>query len=165
MNRKNVKPIPEGYHTITPILTVQDAAQAIEFYREAFGAQERYRMPTPDGKAVAHAEMKIGDSLFMLGGEMPGQECKSPQALGGTPVGLYIYVEDVDKAFDRAVAAGAVVKQSVQDMFWGDRMGSVADPSGHIWTLGTHVEDVSPEEMDKRGRKAFEKMLQEAAHP
>lgn len=165
MKRKDVNPIPTEYATVTPVLTVRDAAHVIEFYKEAFGAEERFRMPTPDGKGVAHAELKIGDSVFMLGDEMPGQECQSPQTLGGTPVGFYIYVKDVDDAFDRAVAAGAEIKHRVQDMFWGDRIGTVTDPSGHIWTLATHVEDLSEEEIAKRGREAFEKMLQEAGHP
>lgn len=164
MKRKdeNVKPIPAGYPTVTPALTVHDAARMIEFYKEAFGAEERYRMPTPDGKGIAHAEMKIGDSVFMLGEEMPGDEGGSPQTLGGTPVGFYIYVKDVDDAFDRAVAAGAAIKHPVEDMFWGDRVGTVADPSGHTWMLATHVEEVSPEDLERRGREAYEKMLQES---
>jgi len=165
MKRKDVKPIPEGYATITPALTVQDGARMIEFYKEAFGAEERFRMPTPDGKGIAHAELKIGDSVFMLGEEMPSaEECsRSPQSLGGTPVGFYVYVKDVDDAFDRAVSAGATIKHRVENMFWGDRMGTVTDPSGHVWTLATHVEEVSPTELEKRGREAFEKMLQESA--
>jgi uncharacterized glyoxalase superfamily protein PhnB len=163
MKRTNVKPIPEGYHTITPSLTVRDAAGTIEFYKEAFGAEERYRMPMPDGRGIAHAELKIGDSIFMLSDEMPGQEwSSSPPSLGGTPVSFYVYVEDVDAAFDRAVAAGAEVRMSVQNMFWGDRAGTIADPSGHLWTLATHVEEVSPEVLAERGRLAFEKMLQES---
>lgn len=163
--KSKVKPIPDEYRTLTPALTVHNAAAVIEFYKKAFGAQERFRMSTPDGRQVVHAELKIGDSLFMLSDEMPGQECRSPQSLGGTTVGFYVFVEDVDAAFERAVAAGATVKMPVQDMFWGDRTGSVTDPSGHIWTLATHVEDVGPEEMRKRGREAMEKMLQETGHP
>lgn len=163
MKQKDVKPIPEGYPTVTPALTVRDAAHMIEFYKEAFGAQERYRMPTPDGKGIAHAELRIGDSVFMLGEEMPGQECGgSPLMLGGTAVNFYVYVKDVNAAFDRAVGAGATIKQPVENMFWGDRIGTVIDPSGHIWTLATRVEEVSPEELEKRGREAFEKMLQTA---
>ena len=157
-----VKKIPEGYHRVTPYMCIKDAARAIEFYKEAFGAEERFRMTTPDGNSVAHAEIKIGDSLFMLGEEMPGMECESPQALGGTPVGFYLYVKDVDAAFRRAVNAGATVKHEVKNMFWGDRIGTVTDPSGHVWTLATHVEDVSKEELAKRGKEAFEKMLQES---
>lgn len=160
--KKEIRPIPEGYRTLTPFLTVHDAARVIEFYKEAFGAEERYRLSTPDGKWVAHAEMKIGDSIFMLSDDMPGQEYGSPLALGGTPVGFYLYVEDVDAAFDRAVAAGAKVRMPVQDMFWGDRTGEVTDPSGYIWTLATHVEDITPEELAKRSQEAFEKMLQES---
>ncbi len=162
MKKTNVKPIPEGYPTVTPALTVHDAARMIDFYKEAFGAEERFRMPAPDGKSIAHAELKIGDSVFMIGEEMPGSECASPRSLGGTPVGFYIYVKDVDVAFDRAVSAGAAVKHPVENMFWGDRTGTVTDPSGHIWTLATHVEDLSPEELEQRGREAFEKMLQES---
>jgi len=162
MNRKNVKPIPKGYQTVTPVLMVHDAARLIEFYKEAFGAQERYRMETPDGKLIAHAELKIGDSVFMLSDEMPGQDYGSPLTLGGTPVGFYVYVEDVDSAFDRAIAAGATIKRPVEDKFWGDRTGDVIDPSGYIWTLATHVEDVRPDELARRGREMFEKMLQGA---
>ncbi len=160
-----VKPIPEEYRTITPVLTVSDAARAIDFYKKAFGAEERFRMPTPDGQHVMHAELKIGDSVFMVGDEMPGQDCRSPHAFGGTPVGFYVYVEDVDRAFERAVDAGAEVKMPVEDMFWGDRIGTVTDPSGHLWTLATHVEDVSPEETARRGREFCEKMMQSAASP
>ncbi|MBM4026014.1 MAG: VOC family protein [Planctomycetes bacterium] len=162
MKTSHVKPIPEGYRTITPVLTVRDAAQVIEFYKEAFGAEERYRMMTPDGKWVAHAELKIGDSIFMLSDEMPGMESSSPASLGGTSVWFFVYVEDVDAAFERAVAAGATVKMPVQDMFWGDRTGEVADPAGHRWTLATHIEDLSPEETAARGREFFEKMMQGA---
>jgi PhnB protein len=163
--KRKVKPIPKEYRTLTPALAVRNAAEAIEFYKEALGAQERYRMATPDGKQVVHAELKIGDSLFMLGAEMPGQESRSPQALGGTTCGFYLYVEDVDAAFERAVAAGATVKEPVADKFWGDRVGSVIDPSGHIWMLATHIEDLSPEEMRERAREAMEKILQGAERP
>ena len=160
--KREVKPMPEGYQAITPYLVVRDAAHVIEFYKEAFGAEERGRMPTPDGKYIAHAELKIGESIFMLSDEMPGQLCESPLALGGTAVGFYVYVENVDEAFERAVSAGADVKRRVQDMFWGDRTCEVTDPSGHIWTLATRVEEVSPEELEKRSREVFEKMLQES---
>ncbi len=165
MKTSNVKPIPEDYHTLTPHLTVRDAARAIEFYKEAFGAEERGRMLMPDGKSIAHAEMKIGDSVFMLADEMPGWESASPQSVGGVSVSFYVYVEDVDSAFERAVAAGATVKMPLQDMFWGDRTGAVLDPSGHPWTLATHVADLSPEEMEERGRAAFEQMMQGAGQP
>lgn len=160
-----VKPVPDEYRTLTPALTVRNAARLIEFYKKGFGARERRRMLMPDGKHIAHAELKIGDSIFMLSDEMPGQGCRSPQALGGTPVAFCVYFDDVDAAFDRAVAAGATVKTPVQDMFWGDRMGTVTDPSGHVWMLATHVEDVSEQELAERGREVFEKMLQGAGHP
>jgi uncharacterized glyoxalase superfamily protein PhnB len=153
-----VNPIPEGYHTLTPMLTVKNAASVIDFYKKAFGAEERFRMQTPDGNGVMHAELKIGDSIIMLGEEMPGQECRSPASFGGTPVTFYVYVEDVDAAFKTAVAAGAKEKMPVQDMFWGDRIGEVIDPSGHIWTLATHTLDLSEEEIRKRGQEFFEKM-------
>ena len=159
--KREVKPIPEGYRTITPFLTVHDAAQAIDFYKEAFGAEERYRMTMPDGKGVAHAELKIGDSIFMLSDEMPGQSCE-PSALGESCVGFYLYVKDVDDVFERAVAAGAKVKEPLKDAFWGDRVGQIIDPAGHLWNIATHIEDVSPEELRKRGREMFEKMMQEA---
>jgi PhnB protein len=159
---REVKPIPEGYQTATPYLVVRDAARVIEFYKEAFDAEERSREMSPDGKHIIHAEMKIGDSVFMLSDELPGQLCESPLALGGTTFGFYVYVEDVDKAFDRAIAAGGEMRRPVQDMFWGDRTCEVSDPSGHMWTLATHVEELSREELDKRTRESFEKMLQES---
>ena len=163
--RRHVKAIPRGFQTLTPCLTVHNGAQVIEFYKEAFGAQERYRMLAPDGKGIAHAELTIGDSVFMVSDEMPGQECHSPESLGGSPVGFYLYVKDVDAAFQRAVDAGATVKEPVKNEFWGDRMGTVIDPSGYVWMLATHVEDVSREELAERGREAFEKMLQGAGRP
>jgi PhnB protein len=162
--KRHVKPIREGYRTITPYLTVHDAAQAIDFYKEAFGAEERYRMTLPDGKTVAHAELKIGDSIFMLSDEMPGQSCE-PSAVGESCVGFYLYVNDVDKVFERAVAAGAKVKEPLKDEFWGDRVGQIIDPAGHIWSLATHIEDVDREELRKRGREMFEKMMQGAGRP
>ena len=144
-----VKPIPEGYHTVTPYLVVQGAAKALEFYKKAFGATELVRMPGPGGK-VMHAEIRIGDSPVMLADEFPEMDARGPQALGGTPVGLCIYVENVDALFDRAVTAGAKVLRPVVDQFYGDRSGTVADPFGHKWTIATHKEDVSPEEMKRR---------------
>jgi PhnB protein len=162
--KRHVKPIREGYRTITPYLTVHDAAQAIDFYKEAFGAEERYRMTLPDGKTVAHAELKIGDSIFMLSDEMPGQSCE-PSAAGESCVGFYLYVNDVDKVFERAVAAGAKVKEPLKDEFWGDRVGQIIDPAGHIWSLATHIEDVDREELRRRGREMFEKMMQGADRP
>ncbi len=162
--KRNVKPIPEAYRTITPYLTVHDAGQAIDFYKEAFGAEERSRMTLPDGKGVAHAELKIGDSIFMLSDEMPGQSCE-PSVAGESCVGFYLYVKDVDKVFERAIAAGAKVKEPLKDQFWGDRVCQIIDPAGHLWSLATHIEDVSPEELRKRGREMFEKMMQEAGPP
>jgi PhnB protein len=144
-----VKPIPEGYHTVTPYLIVNDAAAALEFYKKAFGAKELMRFPGPGGK-ILHAEIKIGDSPIMLGDENPGMGAQSPQSLGGTPVGICIYVADVDKLAAQAVAAGAKVVYPVKDQFYGDRSGTFTDPFGHKWTIATHKEDVSSEEMTKR---------------
>jgi uncharacterized glyoxalase superfamily protein PhnB len=142
------KPIPDGYHSITPYMTVRDAARAIEFYKQAFGATEKGVMKGPDGK-VMHAELVIGDSIFMLGDEMPEYGSLSPLSTGGAGMGLHIYLEDVDTAFDRAVKAGATVEMPVADMFWGDRYGKLADPFGHKWSIGTHKADLTEEEMEK----------------
>jgi PhnB protein len=144
-----VKPIPDGYHTVTPYLIVNGAASAIEFYKKAFGATELFRMPGPDGK-IGHAEIKIGNSPIMLADEHPEMGFRGPKALGGSPVGILLYVEDVDKMAGQAVAAGAKVEKPVQDQFYGDRSGTFADPFGHRWTIATHKEDVSSEEMQKR---------------
>jgi len=146
-----VKPIPEGYHSVTPYLIIGGAAKAIEYYKKAFGATELMRFPTPDGK-VGHAELKIGDSPIMLADEYPEMGYKGPPALGGSPVSIMLYVEDVDSIFQRAVAAGATVKEAVQDKFYGDRGGTLIDPFGHIWHIATHKEDVSLEEMERRAR-------------
>lgn len=145
----SVKPIPDGYHTFTPYLTVDAAAAAIEFYKKAFGATEVMRMPGPGGK-VAHAEIRIGDSMIMLADEHPDQGHRGPRALGGSPVGLCLYVEDCDALFHQAVAAGAEVSRPLADQFYGDRSGSIKDPFGYEWHIMTHKEDVSPEEMKKR---------------
>jgi PhnB protein len=145
----NVKPIPDGYHTVTPYLIVQGAAKAIEYYKDVFGAKELMRMPTPDGK-VAHAEIKIGDSPIMLADEMPQMGYKNPQSLGGSPVSLMLYVEDVDTVFDKAVKNGAASVRPVKDQFYGDRSGTITDPFGHVWSIATHKEDVSSEEMKRR---------------
>jgi len=153
-----VKPIPEGYHSITPYLTVRGADRAIDFYRRAFGAEELARLNGPDGKTVMHAELKIGDSRFFLGDEVAGMGCRSAETLGGSPSGIYLYVKDVDEAFRKAVAAGATVKTPLEDMFWGDRTGSVIDPFGNTWDLATRREDVPPEEMKRRGHEFFKKM-------
>lgn len=151
---KAMKPIPEGYHTLTPVLVIRGAAEAIAFYQRAFGAAERFRMAAPDGKAVGHAEIRIGDSTIMLGDEVAHQPCRSATSLGGSPVGLYLYVPDADAAFKRAVEAGAEAKMPPRDMFWGDRIGQVADPFGYTWTLATHIEDLTYAEIEARARKA-----------
>jgi PhnB protein len=143
------KPIPEGYHSLTPSLAVDDAAQAIEFYKQAFGATERARMPAPDGR-IAHAELEIGDSIFTLADTFEGSAFKPPNQLGGTTGSVLIYVEDVDAVVDHAVEAGATVTMPVEDMFWGDRYGHVTDPFGHVWQIATHKEDLTPDEMAER---------------
>lgn len=143
-----VKPIPEGYHSLTPYLIIDGAAKALEYYTKAFGATELFRMEH-EGK-IGHAEMKIGDSPFMLADENAQMGFKGPKALGGTPVSLMIYVDDVDTTFKQAVEAGGVEMKPLQDQFYGDRSGTLTDPFGHVWTVATHKEDVSPEEMDKR---------------
>jgi PhnB protein len=151
------KPIPEGYHTVTPYLAVDDAAAAIEFYKRAFGATERSRMPGPDGK-VAHAEIQIGDSLIMTSDQFPQSSVKPPKEIGGATASIFLYVEDVDSVVQDAVDAGATITMPVEDMFWGDRFGQVSDPFGHIWQIATHVEDVSPEDMEKRAQEAMASM-------
>jgi PhnB protein len=152
--KTKVKYIPEGFHSITPYLTVKDAKRAIDFYKRAFGAHERVTMPMPDGK-IGHAELQIADSIIMLGEECPDHGSVSPQTLEGSPVGLALYVENVDTAFNRAVDAGATSTEAVSDKFWGDRAGSITDPFGHKWMLLTHVEDVSPAQMKERMAEAF----------
>ena len=152
-----VKPIPQGYHTVTPYLSVNDAARAIDFYKRAFGATEVSRMDGPQGK-IGHAELRIGDSMIMLADEMPGTACRSPQSLGGTTVNMFLYVNDVDAAFKQAEAAGAKVDMPATDMFWGDRYGKLTDPFGHTWSMATHKEDVAPEEMKRRMKDAMAKM-------
>ena len=144
-----VKYIPDGYHTVTPHLAVRNAAKALEFYAKAFGAEETFRMPGPGG-VIMHAEVRIGDSTVMLGEESPDMGALSPQAIGGSPVSLMIYVKDVDASFARAEKAGCKVELPPTDMFWGDRYGKLVDPFGHKWSLATHKEDVAPEEMAKR---------------
>jgi PhnB protein len=153
----SVKAIPDNYHTLTPYLTVRDAARAIDFYKKAFGAVERGVMKGPDGK-VMHAELMIGDSILMLGDEFPEYGSISPEAIGGSASGLHIYVENVDTAFDRAVQAGASVEMPVADMFWGDRYGKLKDPFGHKWSIATHTADLSMEEMDKNMKVAMAQM-------
>jgi PhnB protein len=157
----SVQAIPKGYHTITPFMTVRDAARAIEFYKQAFGAKERGVMKGPDGK-VMHAELVIGDSIIMLADEFPEFGSLSPQSTGGSGTGLHIYIEDVDSAFDRAVKAGATVEMPVADMFWGDRYGKLRDPFGHKWSIGTHKADLSVEEMKKGMDETMAKMPKSA---
>ncbi|MFH1115414.1 MAG: VOC family protein [Pseudomonadota bacterium] len=148
------KAIPEGYHSVTPMLMFKDARKAIEFYKRAFGAIERFAMPGPDGKGVMHAELQIGDSIIMMGEENPSETCKSAETIGGSPISFYIYVEDVDEAFPRAVAAGSETKMPVRDMFWGDRVGTVQDPFGYSWSLAAHTKELTPEEIEE-GAKAW----------
>lgn len=143
------KPIPDGYSAVTPYLIIKGAAQALDFYQRIFGARERMRLPGPGG-AVMHAEMEIGGSVIMLGDECPQMGAVSPQTLGGTPVSVHLYMLDADAKFAAAVAAGAKCEQPVENKFYGDRSGTLLDPFGHRWTLATHVEDVSPEEIGRR---------------
>lgn len=144
-----VKPIPEGYHTATPYLIVDRAEAALDFYKRAFDAQELFRMPMP-GDKIGHAEIRIGDSVIMLADEFPERGHRGPKSLGGSPVGINLYVTNADAVFEQAVKAGATVERPIQNQFYGDRSGTVTDPFGHIWTISTHVEDVPPEEMERR---------------
>jgi PhnB protein len=144
-----VKPIPDGYPQVTPYLSIDGAAAAIEFYGEVLGAKERMRMPGPDGK-IGHAELQLGDSVIMLSDEAPEMDIRGPKSVGGTPVTLSVYVEDVDDVFARAVKAGAKALRPVEDQFYGDRSGQFEDPFGHRWSVASHVEDVPPDEMAKR---------------
>lgn len=147
----SVKPIPEGYHSITPYLIIRGAAKALDFYQRAFKAVELFRMLAPDGR-IGHAEIKIGDSIIMLADEHPEMGAKGPESCGGSPVRLMLYVENVDSIFAQAVEAGAMIERPLADQFYGDRTGGLTDPYGHIWYLATHIEDVSPEELDRRSK-------------
>ena len=147
-----VKPIPEGYYTLTPYLAVDDATAAIEWYGRAFGAKERSRMPGPDGK-IAHAEIEIGDSIVMLSDPFPQSNIRPPKELGGTTTGVFLYVEDVDAIFRQAIDAGATSTMDPENQFWGDRYGSLTDPYGHAWQIATHVEDLTPEEIQERSQE------------
>jgi len=149
------KPIPEGFHAVTPHLVVRGAGEAIEYYKKAFGAVERFRMLGPDGKSIMHAELMIGDSIIFLCDEFPNMETKSPATLHGSPVTIHLYVEDVDAVFNRALSEGGKAAMPLQDMFWGDRFGEIEDPFGHHWSIASHVEDVAPEEIERRGAEAF----------
>lgn len=150
--------VPEGFNTVSAYMVVKDAKEAIEFYQKAFGAEAGAHMPGPDGKGTMHAEFRIGNSTVMLTDENPEWGLKSPSTLGGTAMGLHLYVDDADKAFQRAIDAGCTVKAPLMDAFWGDRFGKVTDPYGHEWGIATHVEDVEPEDMAKRAAAFFAEM-------
>ena len=152
-----VKPVPEGFHTVTPYLIVRGASKAIDFYKKAIGAEERFRLPGRGGELM-HAEIQVGDSVIMLTDENPSMGAQSPQALNGSPASLMLYVSDVDTAIKKATDAGATVVMPPTDMFWGDRMGRIADPFGHQWSIATHIEDVPPDEIERRGKKWVEEM-------
>jgi PhnB protein len=151
----NVKPVPEGYHSVTPYLVVDGAAGAIEFYKKVFGATEVLRMAAPGGR-VGHAEIRIGDSLIMLADEHPDMGARGPKAFGGSPVTLHLYVEDVDAVARQATAAGAKERRPVKDQFYGDRSGTFEDPYGHVWHIATHKEDLSPDELKRRAKEAMQ---------
>jgi PhnB protein len=153
-----VKKIPDGYHSITPYLIVKNGSEAIEYYKKIFGAKEHGRMMTPDGKRIAHAEIEIGNSKLMLADEFPEMNSLSPNTIGGSPVGLFLYVDDVDKVFSQAVAEGAKVLMRVEDQFWGDRYGSIEDPFGHRWSISTHIQDLTEEELKKAAEESFAKI-------
>jgi PhnB protein len=156
----SVKPVPKGYHSVTPALVVRGAAEAIEFYKKALGAEELTRMPSPDGK-IMHAELKIGDSIIFVSDEFPNMGVtRAPQTLGGCTSTLHLYVPDVDASFQQAVDAGGKVSMPVADMFWGDRFGSFSDPFGHHWGILTHKEDLTAEEVDKRAQDFYASMAQ-----
>jgi uncharacterized glyoxalase superfamily protein PhnB len=155
------KSVPDGFHTITPHLVVSDGAKAIEFYKKAFGAQERERFMTPDGKGVMHAQLQIGNSMLMLGSEFP-PHCLSPKSRGGTTVSFFIYVENADAAFERAVNAGCTVKMPMSDQFWGDRCGQVEDPFGHQWSIAMHQKDLSKEQIAANAKAFFANMGKKA---
>ncbi|GFO55733.1 glyoxalase [Geomonas sp. Red276] len=150
------KPIPEGFTTLTPTLVFKDTRKAINFYKEAFGAKERYSMPGPNGQGVMHAEIMIGNSIVMMNDEFPQQQVKSAESIGASPVNFYLYVDDVDASFARAIAAGGEQQMAVQEMFWGDRAGSFKDPFGYSWMLATHVKDLTAEEVAEAASKCFE---------
>ena len=150
---EKVKPIPEGYHSVTPYMCIDGAAKALDWYKEALGATELFRMEAPGGK-IGHAEIKIGDSVIMLADEFPEMGFRGPKSLGGTSINLMIYTEDVDAQVEKAVAAGAKLTKPVKDQFYGDRSGSIEDPFGHSWHIATHIEDIAPEEMEKRAAAA-----------
>jgi PhnB protein len=151
------KPIPEGYHTLTPYLVVEDTAKAIDFYKEALGAEEIMRMQAPDG-SIGHAEIQIGDSRVMMSDPFPQSSVRPPKERGGPTGSIFVYVEDCDALFDQATAAGAEVTTPLENMFWGDRFGTLTDPFGHVWSIATHIEDVPEAEMAERAKKAMAEM-------
>ena len=153
----SVQPVPDGYHMLIPYLAVDDAARAIEYYKSAFGATERARMDGPDGK-IGHAELELGDSVVMLADPFPHASTTPPSAAGATTAAIVMYVEDVDSVVAKAVDEGATITEEVEDKFWGDRFGTIKDPFGHVWSIGTHVEDVSPQEMAERAKSAMAAM-------
>ena len=157
---KATSPVPQGFHTVTPQLTLENAAQTIEWYKKALGAEEVSRATGPDGK-IMHAELKIGDSRFMVNDVMMG---KGPQALGGSPASFWVYVENSDTLFNRAVSEGAKVEMPMADQFWGDRAGAVADPAGYSWWIATHKEDLTQDEIKQRAEEFFKQMAQQPAH-
>lgn len=152
------KAIPEGFHSVTPMCMFKDARKAIKFYKRAFGAEELFAMPGPDGKGVMHAEVRIGDSIIMMGEENPQEACKIAETMGGSPVSFYLYVENADKAFRTALQAGAEAQMPVEDMFWGDRAGTVKDPFGYSWMLATHIKDLTREEIQQGAQAFFARM-------
>jgi uncharacterized glyoxalase superfamily protein PhnB len=162
---KKVNPVPEGMHTVTPHIVVRDAAGAIEFYKQAFGAKELHRMMMPDGKTVMHAAIRVGDSMIMMADELPNMGTRSPATIGGTPVSFYLYVKDVDKFFDKAVRAGAKVTMPIMDAFWGDRMGALEDPYGHSWSIASRKKILSPKQMKQAQEEWMASMAATAGKP
>jgi uncharacterized glyoxalase superfamily protein PhnB len=152
------KPIPEGFHALTPTLVFKDSRRAIAFYQKALGAKELMSMPGPDGKGVMHAELKVGDSIIMMSDERPGMPCRSAETLGNSPVNFFVYVADADAGFKKAVEAGGIQEMPVQDMFWGDRAGSFKDPFGYSWMIATHKKDMTPEEIAQGAETFFSQM-------
>jgi PhnB protein len=157
---QKVQAIPQGYHTITPHLVFKDGAKAIEFYKKAFGAEELNRMPSPDGKSIWHAEIKIGNSVLFLADEAAGMGARSAETIGGSPISIHLYVENADEVFNRAVSAGATVKMPLTDMFWGDRYAMIADPFGYQWAIAQHIKDLTPEELAKASAEAAKQFAQ-----
>ncbi|HEY7507491.1 MAG TPA: VOC family protein [Nitrososphaera sp.] len=158
VSSKKVSPIPKGYHSVIPSITVKNAEQAIEFYKKAFGAKEKGKFYMPNTRTILHAELRIGDSAVMLNDEMPEMKALSPPSVGGPSSSLYVFVNNVDKVFDQAVRAGATPAMPVMDVFWGDRMGQLVDPYGHVWMLATHKKDLSKKQVEKAGAEFFASM-------